>query len=101
MLNEWTQLHMQSSFSAPRWGIPGLCPPMWGGEGGFGPLAICPTTGPIIDLKTALDSFGLELSEYVAKFYLYVTDDVTVRVKDKSFDNLSSLSLPGKAAVSN
>ena len=35
----------------------------------------------ILDHKTTLDSPGLELSEYVAKFYLNVTDDVTGRVK--------------------
>ena len=34
-----------------------------------------------LDLKTAFDSPGLELSEYVAKFYLRVTDDVTSRVR--------------------
>ena len=52
----------------------------WGG-GPFAPApAICQTNGPILDPKTAFDSSGLELSEYVAKFYLN-TDDVTGRVK--------------------
>ena len=40
------------------------------GGGRFGPPAICRTTGPILDPKTAFDSSGLELSEYVTKFYL-------------------------------
>ena len=45
--------------------------PDWGGRGGrFAPPAICQTTGPILDPKTAFDSFGLELFEYVTKFYL-------------------------------
>ena len=30
--------------------------------------AICQTTGPIVDPKTALDSAGLELFEHVAKY---------------------------------
>ena len=34
------------------------------------PPAICQTTGPILYPKTAFDSFGLELSEFVAKCYL-------------------------------
>ena len=43
-----------------------------GGGGAFRPFhpAICQTTGPILDPKTALDSGGLELSECVSKFYL-------------------------------
>ena len=47
------------------------------------PPAICQTTGPILDPKTALHSSGLELSEYVEKCYLFcdVDDDVTGQVK--------------------
>ena len=45
--------------------------------------AIRQTTGPILDPKTAYDSFGLEL--YAAKFYVKVTDDVTGRVKGQMF----------------
>ena len=58
-------------FSGParRWGA-GVRPPP--------PLpAIFQTTGPILDPKTAFDSSGLKLSEYVAEFYLNVTDDAT------------------------
>ena len=52
------------------------------GKGAFRPPpAICQTNGPILDPKTAFDSSGLEISEYVAKFYLNVTDEVTDRVK--------------------
>ena len=56
------------------------------GGGRFGPLAICQTTGLTVNLITAFDSSGLELSEYVAKVYLKVTDDVTGRVKGQIFD---------------
>ena len=45
------------------------------------PLAICQTTGPILDPKTAFDSSGLDLAEYIAKFYLNATNGVTGRVK--------------------
>ena len=52
--------------------------------------------------KMAFDSSGLGLSEYVAKFYLSVTDvNVTGRVKDQIFEFLSLLTSPGKSAVSN
>ena len=52
----------------------------------FSPRAICQTTGPILDPKKAFDSPGPEISEYVATFYLNVTDDVTGLVKDQLFD---------------
>ena len=65
------------------------------------PPAICQINGPILDPKTAFDSFGLELYEYVAKFYVNVTDDVTGRVKVFFFENLTMLASPGKVAVSN
>ena len=56
------------------------------GEGRFAPpLAIRQTIGPILDPKTVFAIFGLELSEYVAKFYMNVTDDVTGRVKGQIF----------------
>ena len=60
-------------------------PPMAGGGGKAfrpPPPAICQTNGQILDPKMAFDSSGLELAEYVAKFYLNVTVDVTGRVKD-------------------
>ena len=62
------------------------------------PLTICQTAGPILHLKTAVGSPGLELSEYVAKFYLKVTDDVTGWVKGQILNYLSSLASPGNAA---
>ena len=56
------------------------------GEGIFSvPFAICQSTGPIPDLKTAFDSSGLELLEHVAKVYLNETDDITGRVKSQIF----------------
>ena len=61
-------------------------PAVWGG-GAFrtSPLpAICPdirTTGAILDPKTEFDSPGYELAEYMAKFCLEVTGDVTGQVK--------------------
>ena len=62
---------------------------------------ICQASRPILDQKTAFDSSGLELPEYVSKFYLNdVTDDVTGRVKGQIFI-LSLLASLGKAAVSN
>ena len=64
------------------------------------PVAICQTTGPILDPKTTFDSSGLELSEYIAKCYLSATDHVTDRVKGQIFDHLLLLASPGKAAVS-
>ena len=71
------------------------------GEGGGGqPTCICRTTGPILDPKTAFDNSRIELSEYVARLHLNVTDDVTGRVKDKTFYNLSLLDSPSKVAVS-
>ena len=74
----------------------------WGGGGGASrpPPAICQTNGPILDPKTAFDSSGLELSEYVAKFYLSLTDDFTGRDICQFFEYLSLLASPGKAAVS-
>ena len=56
-----------------------------GGGARFGPLAICQTPGPIVDPKTVFDRSGNEVLEYVAKFYLNHTDDVTVRVKREIF----------------
>ena len=64
--------------------------------GGFIPHAIFQTNGPILDPKTAFDSPGLEISEYVAKFYLNVTDDVTGRVKGQNFEYLSLSASPGR-----
>ena len=52
--------------------------------GHFAPPPILQTP-PILDQKAAFDSSGLELSEYVAKYYLNVTDDVTSRVKGQIF----------------
>ena len=60
---------------------------------------ICHADAPILDPETAFDSFGLELSEYVAKFYLKVTDDVTGRVNGQILDCLSSLASPGNDAA--
>ena len=40
-----------------------------------------PNYWTIINPKTTLDNPGLDHSEYVAKFYLNVTDDVTGRIK--------------------
>ena len=60
------------------------------GGGRFGPLAICQTTGLTVNLITAFDSSGLELSEYVAKVYLKVTDDVTGRVKGQIFFTITT-----------
>ena len=71
----------------------------WGGRFDH-PPAICQINGPILDLKTSFDSSRLELSEYVAKFYMSVTDDVTSRVNGQTFEYLSLLASPGKAAVS-
>ena len=64
-----------------RWGI---LTRRWGG-GAFHPPAFCQTTGPILEPKRAFDSSGLELSENVAKLYLNVTDDVTVRINGLFF----------------
>ena len=66
---------------------------------GGGGRSICQTAGPILDPKTSLDSPGLVLSEYIAKFYFKVTDDVNVWAK-VLFYYLSSLSSQGKTAVS-
>ena len=63
----------------PPWGIPGPCPPI--GGGGVSPPAICQTNEPIIDPKTTFNGSRLELSEYVAKNCLNVTDYVTDRIK--------------------
>ena len=49
--------------------------------GGVAPPAIRQTTEPILDPKTAFDSFGLEISEYIAKFY--VTSLMTSQVGSK------------------
>ena len=54
-----------------------------GGGGHFGPPAICQTTGPFLDPKAAFDISKLELSKYVAKFHLKVSDGVTGRVNDQ------------------
>ena len=63
-------------------------------------VTICRTSGPILDSKTAFDRPRHGRSECLAKIYQKVTDDVTDRVKTKIFEYLSSLSSPGKAAVS-
>ena len=68
------------------------------GGGRFGPSGYLPNYGPILDPKTAFDCPGLELSEYVTKYYLKI-NDVTGRVKGRIFYYPSSLVLPGKAAV--
>ena len=68
--------------------------------GPWGPPAMCQATGPILDPRTVFDSPGHELSKYVAKFYLNVSDDVTGMVKDQIFYCLSSLASAGKVAVS-
>ena len=47
------------------------------------PSAICQTTGPIVDPKTAFDSSEPQPSEYVPKNCLKVTDDVTDEVESK------------------
>ena len=64
------------------------------------PSAICQTNRLILDPKPVLDSTGPELSEYVAKFYMNVTDDVTGWVKGQIVEHLSLFASPGKAAVS-
>ena len=66
----------------------------------WAPPAICQTNRPILDLKTAFDSSGFELSEYVAKLYLNFTDDATGLVKGQIFEYLSLIASPGKAVVS-
>ena len=71
------------------------------GRGSVSPtVVICQTTGQFLDPKTAIDGPRLELSEYFAKLYLNVTDDVTGWVKSQIFDYLHSLASPYKAAVS-
>ena len=71
-------------------------------DGGRSPSrAIYQNIGPILDPKTEFDSSGHELSEYVVKVYLKVTDDATGRIKGQIFNYLSLLASPGKAAVSN
>ena len=64
------------------------------------PLAICQTTGLILDPKTGFESSGLKLSGHVAKFYMYVTDDVTGRIIGQILGCLPLLAFSGKAAVS-
>ena len=54
----------------------------------------------ILGPKTAFDTSGLEISEYAAKCYLNVTDDVTGRIKGQFFEYLQLFASPGKAAVS-
>ena len=61
--------------------------------------SICQTAEPILDPKTSLDSPGLVLSEYIAKFYFKVTDDVNVWAKVLLY-YLLSLASQGKTAVS-
>ena len=53
--------------------------------GAFCPRAICQIYGPIIDPKMSFYSLGIELSEYVAKCSLKITDDVTRCVKRQIF----------------
>ena len=67
--------------------------------GGGGRPPVLSAKLPIIDPKAAFDSPRLKLSEYVAKLYLTVTDDISGRVKDRLL-NLSSLASPGKTSVS-
>ena len=69
------------------------------GGGTFRPPCYLPNYWTV-NLITAFDSSGLELSEYVAKVYLKVTDDVTGRVKGQIF-LLSPPASLGKATVSN
>ena len=63
--------------------------------------AIYQNIGPILDPNTEFHSSGHELSEYVVKVHLKVTDDATGRIKGQIFNYLSLLASPGKAAVSN
>ena len=62
-------------YKRPKRGFPGPRLPMWGG-GISPPAAIYQTTEPILDPEAAFDSSGLEFFEYVAKFYLNITDDI-------------------------
>ena len=72
-----------------------------GGEVRSGLPPICQTNVRFLDPKTAFDSSGLKLPEYVAKFYLNVTIDVTGLVKGQFFEYLSLLDTPGQTAISN
>ena len=74
---------------------------MGGGRFNPPPLAICQTNGPILDPKTAFGSSGFELSEYVANFFLNVTDEVAGWATRQSFEYLSLLASPGTAVISN
>ena len=47
--------------------------------------AICQTTGPILDPKTVFHGGGHKLSEYIMKYHLKVTDDVTGHTKGHIF----------------
>ena len=49
----------------------------------------------------AFDSSVHELSGYLTKFHMKVTDDVTAQVIGQTSEYLSQLVLPGKVAVSN
>ena len=51
------------------------------GRGRYAPLTVYQSIRLILDSKTAFDFPGQELSEYIAKFHLKVTDDVTDNVK--------------------
>ena len=56
------------------------------GGGGGSPLRSVQTTGLILNPLTAFDSPRQDLSEYIAKFHLKVTDDVTGQVRAEIFD---------------
>ena len=70
-----------------------------GGGGGAASPAIWQTAGQILDPKAAFDETAHELFEYIAEFYLQVTDDITRQIKDQIF-YMSSLASPGKVGVS-
>ena len=61
------------------------------GGGRFGPPAICQMIEPILDPKKVFDNPVRELSEYVAKFYLKVTDDGTGGAQLRFFTVISDL----------
>ena len=50
--------------------------------------------------KRHLIAPGHTLSEYMTKFYVTVTDDITYQVRDQIFYYMLSFALPGKVDVS-
>ena len=68
---------------AARWGTPGPCPPKGGGRS-TPPTTPCYLPNYWTDSRSENGIWWLELSKYVAKFYLKVTDDITVLVKGHS-----------------